>query len=56
MSRMSRFKSRDFGTKSRGYQMSRDKAILKVVGTKRREVAEILKSRVLNVANVANHT
>ena len=54
ISRKSRFESSDFGTKSRGYQISREKG--KVAGTKCREVVKVQKSRVLNVTNVANHT
>ena len=53
MSRKSRSESRDFGTKCRGYQMSQEKAFSKVAGTKCRDVVKVLKSWVLNVANVA---
>ena len=41
MSRKSRFDSRNFGTKSRGYSMSRENEILKVTGTKCREVVQV---------------
>ena len=41
MSQKSRFESRDFGTKSRGYQMSREEAFLKVAGTKCRKNVEV---------------
>ena len=36
--------------------MPREKVVLKLVATKYREVVGVLKSRVHNVANVANHT
>ena len=36
--------------------MSREKVVLKVAGTKYCDVVEVQKSRVDNVANVANHS
>ena len=41
MSQKLRFQSRDFGTKNRGYQMTREKAVLNVTGTKCREVVDV---------------
>jgi len=41
MLRNSRVESRDSGAKSRGYQMLREKAFLKVAGTKCREFGEV---------------